>query len=125
MIIPKELIPAITSLQQNMFINAPTISQTAALECWEAETLAELNAHVEKYRTSRTIILEELGRLFAGQSAIHVAPADGGFYVYVDIGRDHVAPGMGTVSMCKALLEEEHVAFTPGKLIGDVNCEED
>ena len=25
-----------------------------------------------------------------------------------------MAPGMGSVSMCKALLEEEHVAFTPG-----------
>ena len=44
----------------------------------------------------------------------NVAPADGGFYVYVDLGEENVAPGLGSIAMCKALLEEENVAFTPG-----------
>lgn len=110
MVIPSELVDPINSLQQNMFINAPTISQTAALACWDDESIAELEGHVEKYRRSREIILNELKNI----SSLRIAPADGGFYVYVHLGDDDVGPGLGSVAMCKALLEEEFVAFTPG-----------
>jgi aspartate/methionine/tyrosine aminotransferase len=48
LIIPEKLVHAINSLQQNMFINAPTISQTAAMKCWDDDTIAELEQHVEK-----------------------------------------------------------------------------
>ena len=114
MIISDEFIAGINSLQQNMFINAPTISQTAALKCWDDECLAELEGHVEKYRSSRTYIIEELARIEEIDPA-NIAPADGGFYVYVDLGDANVAtPDWGSVRMCEALLEEQHVAFTPG-----------
>ena len=108
--IPNELIEPINSLQQNMFINAPTISQTAALKCWDDDTIQILKQHVEKYKSSRSLILEELAHF----PSLNVAPADGGFYVYIDLGEANVAPGFGSVAMCKAFLEEEHVAFTPG-----------
>ena len=110
MVIPENLIEPINSLQQNMFINAPTISQTAALSCWDDDTIQILESHVEKYKSSRLLILNELAHF----PSLRVAPADGGFYVYVDLGEDNVAPGFGSVAMCKAFLEEEHVAFTPG-----------
>jgi aspartate/methionine/tyrosine aminotransferase len=110
MVIPEGLIEPINSLQQNMFINAPTISQTAALKCWDKDTIAILEKHVQKYKSSRALILEEL----ADVKDLNVAPADGGFYVYIDLGSSNVAPGYGSVAMCKAFLEEEHVAFTPG-----------
>jgi len=114
MVVPETLVEPINRLQQNMFINAPTISQTAALKCWEAETVQELQGHVEKYRTSRTLILEELATIYELDPKM-IAPADGGFYVYIDLGEDNVSlPGCGSVEMCKALLEEKHVAFTPG-----------
>ena len=113
MIIPDHLIDPINSLQQNMFINAPTISQTAALKCWDDDTIVELEAHVEKYRKSRSIILSELSKIPEIDQK-NIAPADGGFYVYIDLGEENIAPGMGSVNMCKTLLEEEHVAFTPG-----------
>lgn len=77
MIVPSGLVDAINTLQQNMFINAPTISQTAALQCWDPDTLKVLEAHVTKYRTSRSIILEELQKM----PELLAAPADGGFYV--------------------------------------------
>ena len=93
-----------------MFINAPTISQTAALKCWEPETIKELEGHVEKYRKSREIILNALRNI---SSSVNIAPADGGVYVYVDLGTN-IAEGHDAVDMCKALLEEEFVAFTPG-----------
>ncbi len=43
----------------------------------------------------------------------NVAPADGGFYIYIDLDQN-VAPGFGSVKMCQCLLEEMYVAFTPG-----------
>ncbi len=113
MIIPDALIEPINSLQQNMFINAPTISQTAALKCWDDDTIAELEGHVQKYRASREIILKQLSSIPEIDDS-NIAPADGGFYVYIDLGEGNVAPGLGSVAMCQALLEEQKVAFTPG-----------
>jgi len=112
MVMPESLVKPINALQQNMFINAPTISQTAALKCWDEETIAELETHVEKYRKSRSIILDKLASL--PDFDTHIAPADGGFYVYVDLGDANVAEGLGSVAMCKTFLEEEKVAFVPG-----------
>ena len=120
MVIPDSFIDTINSLQQNMFINAPTISQTAALKCWEEESINELEKHVEKYKKSRAIILQELQKI-PEVGSMNIAPADGGFYVYVDLKDDNVAPGLGSVSMCKALLEDEKVAFTPGNDFEDPN----
>jgi aspartate/methionine/tyrosine aminotransferase len=142
MIVPPHLIAPITSLQQNMYINAPTISQTAALHCWDDVTQVELQKHVQKYQTSRFLILDELAKLQKQQlqqqqppaaaadaesaesaaaaaakgGGLQIAPADGGFYVYVDLGPDNVAldADLGSVAFCQALLEEYHVAFTPG-----------
>jgi aspartate/methionine/tyrosine aminotransferase len=113
MVIPEHLVGAINSLQQNMFINAPTISQTAALKCWDEDTTAILETHILKYRTSRQIILDELKKL-PEINPKNIAPADGGFYIYIDLGEDNIAPGMGSVKMCETFLEEQFVAFTPG-----------
>lgn len=113
MVIPEKLVDPINSLQQNMFINAPTISQTAALKCWDEATTEELERHVCKYRTSRALILEKL-KQFKELDQKNIAPADGGFYIYVDLGDDNVAPGLGSVKMCETLLEDHHVACTPG-----------
>jgi aspartate/methionine/tyrosine aminotransferase len=113
MIIPEPLVDPINKLQQNMFISAPTISQTAALHCWDPDSVHELEQHVLKYRRNRSLILSEL----AGMGEIdpdRIAPPDGAFYIYIDLGEANVAPGHGSVQMCEALVEERHVAFTPG-----------
>ena len=114
MVIPEELVEPINSLQQNMFINAPTISQTAALKCWDDDTIAQLEQHVQKYRTSRQVILDQLAHI--PQLAGQIAPADGGFYIYVDLGEENTCPSaqLGSVKMCEMLLEEQYVALTPG-----------
>mmetsp|Transcript_21202 Transcript_21202/g.44563 ORF Transcript_21202/g.44563 Transcript_21202/m.44563 type:complete len:426 (+) Transcript_21202:113-1390(+) len=115
MVVPSDLLDPINVLQQNMFINAPTISQTAAMKCWEPDTIQELEGHIAKYRASREFILKELENI-KEIPAKNVAPADGGFYVYIDLGEDNVATeaGLGSTEMCRSLLEEEGVAFTPG-----------
>ena len=96
-----------------MFISAPGVSQTAALHCWDDETIAELEKHVEKYRMNRAHILEELASI-PEIDPNNIAPADGGFYVYVDLGEECTAKDYGSVRMCEEFLEEKHVAFTPG-----------
>jgi len=113
MVLPPDLVDPINTLQQNMFINAPTISQTAAIQCWEPETIAELETHVAKYRKSREFILKQLDSISEIKS---IAPADGGFYVYIDLGEELVCrgKGLGSTEMCRMLLEEKGVAFTPG-----------
>lgn len=113
MIIPQHLVEPINALQQNMFINAPTVSQMAACHCWRKETIEELESHISKYRESRQIILNELAEI-KEIAPKNIAPADGGFYVYVDLGDENVAEGYGSVEMCKEFLEEFCVAFTPG-----------
>jgi aspartate/methionine/tyrosine aminotransferase len=42
-----------------MFINAPTVSQMAALKCWEDERIVELENHAKQFQTSRKLILEQ------------------------------------------------------------------
>ena len=115
MVLPPDLIDVVNVLQQNMFINAPTISQVAAMQCWEAETIEELEKHVAKYCASREHILNKLQSL-QEIPAQNVAPADGGFYVYVDLGDENmcITSGLSSTEMCRLLLEEEGVAFTPG-----------
>jgi aspartate/methionine/tyrosine aminotransferase len=115
MVLPADLIATVNVLQQNMFINAPTISQTAALHCWDDETIYELEGHVMKYKKSREFILQTLDEL-KKISYFQVSPADGGFYVYIDLGDDNVSidAGLGSTEMCRRLLEETGVAFTPG-----------
>lgn len=120
MIIPEHLIEPINALQQNMFINAPTISQMAACECWNDETIKELEGHISKYRESRQIILNALAEI-KEINPRNIAPADGGFYVYVDLGNENVTEGFGSVEMCKNFLEDYHVAFTPGNDFEDPN----
>jgi aspartate/methionine/tyrosine aminotransferase len=113
MIIPEVFVQGINTLQQNMFINAPTISQTAAMKCWDDDTIEILQGHVKKYAACRSLILNKLASI-TDIDPQNIAPADGGFYVYVDLGATNCAPGFGSVAMCAALLEEEYVAFTPG-----------
>lgn len=116
MVLPTDLIAAVNVLQQNMFINAPFISQTAALHCWDDETINELEGHVMKYKENREFMLQTLDELRKKVSYFQVSPADGGFYVYIDLGDNNVSidNGLGSTEMCRRLLEEKGVAFTPG-----------
>mmetsp|Transcript_28032 Transcript_28032/g.89480 ORF Transcript_28032/g.89480 Transcript_28032/m.89480 type:complete len:233 (+) Transcript_28032:794-1492(+) len=49
MVLPEGLVDSVYRLQQNMFINAPTLSQLAAVECFSEESIDELEGHVARY----------------------------------------------------------------------------
>ena len=108
MVLPEDLARPVERLQQNMFINAPTPSQLAAVEAFRSDD--ELQANVERYAANRAIMLREMPKAGFHQ----LAPSDGAFYIYADVS--HVTDHAG--EFCKQLLRDAGVAATPGALPG-------
>ncbi len=104
LVAPDDLVAPIERLAQNLFISAPAISQHAALGSFDA--VAELDDHVARYRVNRDLVVEGL----KGMGFDRLAPADGAFYVWADVGD----LGIDSQILCRRWLEETGVAVTPG-----------
>ncbi len=104
MIVPPTMIRSIECLSQNVFISAPTLSQQAALAAFDSHD--ELRENVARYGKNREILLSQLPE--AGFDRL--APADGAFYIYADIG--HLTNDSS--EFCRRMLVEAKVAATPG-----------
>lgn len=103
-VVPKNHIRQFERLAQNMFICAPHISQIAALGALDAYD--ELNLNLKTYETNRTMLIEELPKL----GLKNFAPPDGAFYFYIDVSEYTD----DSVTFAKSILDEVHVAITPG-----------
>ena len=103
-VVPKNHIRQFERLAQNMFICAPHISQIAALGALDAYD--ELNLNLKTYETNRTMLIEELPKL----GLKNFAPPDGAFYFYIDVSEYTD----DSVNFAKSILDEVHVAITPG-----------
>ncbi|MGA0602558.1 aminotransferase class I/II-fold pyridoxal phosphate-dependent enzyme [Caulobacter sp. KR2-114] len=95
----------------NLFLTAPSLSQHAALAAMDAED--ELEGHVEVYRRNRELLLDALPRL----GLADIAPPDGAFYIYANIG--HLTDD--SLAFCKQLLADTGVATAPGVDFDPVN----
>ena len=104
MVIPEDLHRSIECLAQNIFISVPSLSQLAA--CAAFECTDELDANVARYAANRELLLAELPK--AGLDRL--APADGAFYIYADVG--HLTNDSET--FCRELLSETGIAIAPG-----------
>lgn len=104
MVVPEALMRPVECLAQNLYISAPTLSQFAGLAALESR--AELDAYVASYARNRALLLAELPK--AGFDRL--APADGAFYLYADVG----ALTNDSEAFCKRMLAEAGVATTPG-----------
>jgi aspartate/methionine/tyrosine aminotransferase len=104
MVAPVEMIRAVECLAQNLFIAPPAISQYAALAAFDAQD--ELEMRVQGYAANRDLLLRELPK--AGFDRL--APSDGAFYLYADIG--HLTND--SAAFCRRMLAETGVAATPG-----------
>ena len=104
MVLPEELVRRTEMLQQNLFISAPTLSQTAGLVALGEREYAEVQK--AKYAANRDILSRGLDALGFGA----VTPSDGAFYAYADAS----AFTNDTMAFCKGLLEVAGVATTPG-----------
>jgi aspartate/methionine/tyrosine aminotransferase len=106
MLVPEDLRRPVDVLTGNFTICPPVLSQYAAIAAFTPESYAELDGHVARYATNRALLLEGLPRLGIDR----LAPADGAFYVYADIG-DLTDD---SYAWCLRLLDETGVATAPG-----------
>jgi len=104
MVAPEALLRPIECLTQNLFISPPTLSQHAAIAAFDCGD--ELAGNVARYARNRTILLDRLPK--AGFDRL--APADGAFYIYADVG--HMTND--SPEFCRRMLAEAHIAATPG-----------
>jgi aspartate/methionine/tyrosine aminotransferase len=104
MVLPEPLIRTVERLQGNLAISVPTLSQIAAEAAFDGR--AEMEAVKHGYEENRRILLDALPK--AGIEKI--LPVDGAFYLYADVSRF----GDDSFDFAKRMLEETHVAITPG-----------
>ncbi|MEM8903424.1 MAG: pyridoxal phosphate-dependent aminotransferase [Actinomycetota bacterium] len=104
LVAPADLVRPIERLAQNLVINAPTISQHAAVAALGCRDECEEN--VARYVRNRAVLLHRLPRMGLDR----LAPADGAFYVYADV----TDLGRPATDLCSTWLEELGVATTPG-----------
>lgn len=106
MLVPPRLRRAVDSLTGNFTLCPPAVSQHGAVAAFGADVYAEVGEHVRRYETNRELLLTGLAEL----GIKRVAPADGAFYAYADIGE----LTDDSSAWCHRLLEETGVAVVPG-----------
>jgi aspartate/methionine/tyrosine aminotransferase len=111
LVAPAPLVRPIERLQGNLAISVPTLSQIAAEAAFDGRD--ELEAIKHGYEDIRKILVEGLPK--AGLDRF--LPVDGAFYLYADISRF----SDDSFDFAKRLLQEAHVAATPGVDFDPVN----
>ena len=106
MLVPEELRRPVDVLTGNFTICPPVLAQRACLAGFDDASYAELDDHVTRYAANRRLLLDGLPRL----GVTELAPADGAFYVYADVG--HLADD--TMRFCHDVLARTGVAMAPG-----------
>jgi aspartate/methionine/tyrosine aminotransferase len=101
---PPALIDAARARMGNLFLTPPSLAQHAGLKAFDC--VDELDGHVATYRRNRELLLAALPALGLKE----IAPPDGAFYIYADVG--HLTDD--SLSFCQKLLEETGVATAPG-----------
>lgn len=100
---PSYIVPA-RARMSNLFLTPPVLSQHAALAAFECSD--ELDGHLDHYRQNRALLLDALPKLGLNR----IAPPDGAFYIYADIG--HLS--QDSLAFCEKLLRETGIAAAPG-----------
>jgi len=106
MLVPDELKRPVDVLTGNFTICPPVLSQYAAVAAFTPESYAELDGHVARYAENRRLLLEGL----QGLGIDRLAPADGAFYAFADVG--HLTDD--SYAWCLRMLDETGVAMAPG-----------
>lgn len=115
MVVPETLVPVIERLAQNLFICANTVSQHAALACFEPESLQEYERRRAEFKARRDYFIPALESLGL---PVPVVP-DGAFYAWADctdVG--HKLGVQGSWDFAYTLMQCAHLAVTPGRDFG-------
>ena len=106
LVAPRDVVPEIDKLAQNLFLAAPTLAQHAALKAFDRENIAILESRREEFRQRRDYLLPALRDIGFD---IPVTP-EGAFYLYANCSRF----ADDSFEWAGRLLEEVGVAITPG-----------
>jgi len=101
---PEPLVRPIERLQGNLAISVPTLSQIAAEAAFDGRD--EMDSVKRGYEENRRILIEGLPQIGLDK----FLPVDGAFYLYADVSRF----SDDSFDFARRMLEEAHVAATPG-----------
>ncbi len=104
LVVPPEVVAPARARMNNLFLTPSVLAQHAGLIAMD-ET-AELEGHLHTYARNRELLLAALPRLGLSE----IAPPDGAFYIYADIG--HLTND--SLAFCRQLLRDTGVATAPG-----------
>ncbi|WP_424632118.1 pyridoxal phosphate-dependent aminotransferase [Bradyrhizobium sp. SYSU BS000235] len=104
MVVPEPLVRSVETLQQNLSISVPTLSQIAAEAAFDGR--AEMDVIKHGYEENRRLLIEGFPKV--GLSDF--LPADGAFYLYADVSKFT----SDSFEFAKTMLQEALVAATPG-----------
>jgi len=126
LVVPDALVPVIEQIAQHLFICASSVSQHAALACFEPESLAEYERRRHEFKARRDWFVPQLNALGL---TVPVTP-DGAFYAWADCsaacdklfaGRSEYNSEMqtpGSWEFAFELMKRAHLAVTPGRDFG-------
>ena len=104
LVVPPDLIGAARARMGNLFLTPPSLAQHAGLVAFDCRD--ELEGHIRTYARNRELLLEALPTM----GLQRIAPPDGAFYIYADVG--HLTDD--SLAFCTRLLEATGVATAPG-----------
>jgi len=104
LVVPLDQVDAARARMGNLFLTPPSLAQHAGLVAFDER--GELEGHVATYRRNRALLLERLPAM----GLRRIAPPDGAFYIYADIG--HLTDD--SIGLCRQLLVDTAVATAPG-----------
>ena len=104
LVVPPALIDAARARMGNLFLTPPSLAQHAGLVAFDCGD--ELEGHIRTYARNRDLLLAALPAL----GLRRIAPPDGAFYIYADIG--HLTDD--SMDFCMRLLLDTGVATAPG-----------
>lgn len=111
LVAPEEVVEPLVRMAQNFFLAPSTPAQHAALAAFDVETRRELERRREELDRRRRLLLDRL----PGTGLRVVGRPEGAFYLYLDVSEI----SGDAFGFCQRLLEEAHVALTPGLDFGE------
>ncbi|OIQ63221.1 putative N-acetyl-LL-diaminopimelate aminotransferase [mine drainage metagenome] len=115
LVMPEKWVSVIERLAQNLFICPSTISQYAALACFEPDSLLQYEQRRAEFKTRRDYFIPALNALGL---TVPVMP-DGAFYAWADCTAacDKLKVN-GSWDLAFELMRQAHVAVAPGRDFG-------
>ena len=110
LVVPPAYVREVEKLAQNLFISASTPAQHAALAAFNPDTLTILEQRRAEFEARRDFLLPALQSL---GFLVPVMP-QGAFYIYADSSQI----ATDSFALAGRILQESHVAITPGKDFG-------